>query len=239
MSVSAWNFEVSSGVSQYLSRRLVSEPVGLRHRLELSRDFIRLLRTKYVTGFGAPGMPLLDPDTLGWLTTQLKRTTFYLEFGCGGTTVLANNLGVRTISVESDVRYAAAVRDALQHPELTTIMTPRMGPTGLWGMPLLFAGKKGSRYISAPFESLSAEFPDLILIDGRYRAACALESASRAFHGQATSTLLFDDYQPRKQYHVVERYLGRPKLIGRAALFKIGTCDVPRQAVSEQCTDPR
>jgi len=200
---------------------------------------MRHLRTKYVTGFEPPGRPLLDPDTLDWLTSQLKRTSFYLEFGCGGTTVLASSLRVRTISVESDARYAAIVRAALPHPESTQILVPSMGLTGPWGMPLFFAGRKGLRYINAPFDNLTAEFPDLIFVDGRYRVACALVSACHAARAGLTSKLLFDDYELRDQYHVVEKYLGTSERIGRAALFSVVAVSFKRKAIYKHAIDPR
>lgn len=213
--------------------------MGLKRRIDLVRDFMRLVRAKYVTGYEPPGRPLLDPDTSDWLTSQLKRTSFYVEFGCGGTTVLANSLRVRTISVESDARYAAVVRDALPHPESTQIVTPPMGLTGPWGMPLFFAARKGPRYIDAPFERLTTEFPDLIFVDGRYRVACALASARHAARGGFISKVLFDDYELRDQYHVVEKYLGVPERIGRAGLFSVGRHEIPRAAICNYARDPR
>jgi len=213
--------------------------VGLTRRIQLAKDFMRFLRAKYLAGFEPPGRPLLDPETFEWLTGQLKRTSFYLEFGCGGTTVLANSFGVRTISVESDAHYANVVRRALQNPESTTILTPAMGFTGPWGMPIFFSGRKGLRYISAPFNGISAEFPDFIFVDGRYRVACALESARRAARAGFTSNLLLDDYGPRKQYHVIEKHLGRPTRVGRAALFIVGAQEIPLHAIYEHAKDPR
>ena len=46
------------------------------------------------------------------------------------------------------------------------------------------AKAKGTRYINAPFNAIATEFPDLIFVDGRYRVACALESANRAFYAE-------------------------------------------------------
>jgi len=200
---------------------------------------MRFMRTKYITGLEPPGRPLLDPDTLDWLTSQLQRTSFYLEFGCGGTTVLASSLRVRTVSVESDASYAAVVRAALPHPQSTEIVTPPMGLTGPWGMPVFFVTRKGIRYINAPFDKLPTAFPDLIFIDGRYRVACALVSAFHAARAGVTSMLLFDDYEPRGQYHVVEKYLGTPERIGRAALFSVGMREIPPEAIREHAADPR
>ena len=91
--------------------------MGLKRRIDLIKEFTQLLHTKYVTGFDAPGRPLLDPETLNWLAGQLKRTSVYFEFGSGGTTVLANGLIVRTVSVESDALYARVVRGLSGNPK--------------------------------------------------------------------------------------------------------------------------
>ena len=197
------------------------------------------MHTKYVTGFEPPNGPLLDPETLRWLTAELGRTELYLEFGCGGTTVLANSLQVHTVSVESDAFYAQAVLRALPHPRYTQIVTPNMGMTGAWGMPLFFSRLKGGRYIDAPFSVLSDNFPDLIFVDGRYRVGCALESARRAFRASRNARLLLDDYALRKEYHAVESYLGSPTRIGRSALFLVGTHDIPGDIVHKYRADPR
>jgi hypothetical protein len=202
----------------------------------------RLLRFLYVQrikGFEPPERPLLDDDCARWLAQRLKSTRLYLEFGSGGSTVLANSLGIYSISVESDRFYAAAVRRALPAPEKATIITPDMGLTGPWGMPLLGKGRKGMRYVGAPFGELGNNFPDLIFVDGRYRVACVLESARRAFEAKTTATALVDDYTGRPEYHVLEKHFGKPRFIGRAACFVIGNRPVSCDDVRIHATNPR
>jgi hypothetical protein len=41
--------------------------------------------------------------------------------------------------------------------------------------------------------------------------------------------LLVDDYAPRKGYHRVEEFLGRPRLIGRMAEFDVAPMAVPAE----------
>ena len=213
--------------------------MGLKRRIDLIKEFVQLLHTKYVTGFNAPGRPLLDPETLDWLTGRIEADELL-----SGIRMWRHNRSCQrprsaTVSVESDAAYAAVVRGALRHPELTKIVTPHMGITGPWGMPIFFASRKGPRYINAPFSGICTQFPDLIFVDGRYRVACTLESASRAARAGFTSKLLFDDYQPRDQYRVVEKYLGAPERIGRAALFLVGAHEIPREVICEHAADPR
>ena len=85
----------------------------------------------------------------------------------------------------------------------------------------------------------AAEFPDFILVDGRYRVACALESARPRVYARASSKLLFDDYALREQYHVVEKYIGPPQRIGRAALFTVGDREIPGDAIRAHALDAR
>lgn len=152
---------------------------------------------------------------------------------------MADKLGVPTLSVESDPYYATAVRRVLSHPESTEILALDMGITGEWGMPMFFSKKKGLRYAKAPFERLGARSPDLILVDGRYRVACALETAAHTARVGSSSKMLVDDYDGRPAYHILEQYLGSPDRIGRAAMFVVGKHDIPAQAIREYSTDAR
>jgi hypothetical protein len=203
---------------------------------------VRLARFFYVQrvkGFGPPTGPHLDDETTAWLANQLRATKLFVEFGCGGSTVMADSLAVSTISVESDPYYAAAVRRVLSHPETTEILAVDMGITREWGMPIFFSKRKGLRYARAPFEQLGARSPDLILIDGRYRVACALETAAQVARTGGASTMLVDDYADRPAYHILEHYLGSPDRIGRAAMFVVGGQDIPAQIIHEYSTDAR
>ena len=213
--------------------------LALRDRLRSFQEKLSFFYTQRVRGFDTPTRPYLDDETAAWLECQLRKTSLYLEFGSGGSTVLANSLGVASISVESDRFYAKAVRSGLQHPETARIQVPEMGITAEWGMPLFFRRKKGGRYVAAGFELLGDRFPDFISVDGRYRVACVLESARRAHLAGATPLLMLDDYDGRSFYHFVEDHLGAPERVGRAALFKVGESPVSEDAVRKFATDPR
>ncbi|MFM6950721.1 MAG: hypothetical protein ACKOW1_06855 [Novosphingobium sp.] len=113
----------------------------------------------------------------------------------------------------------------------------RMGLTQAWGVPLFPKPRRAKAYVTAPWDL--TPFPDLILIDGRYRVACALEAARRAHASGATATLMFDDYATRPHYHPVERLLGSPEPAGRVALFRIGTAAVTEADVEPWLQDWR
>jgi hypothetical protein len=206
--------------------------------LEKTQSLLRFFYVQRIRGFSPPAAPSVDEPTEEWLTNTLRTARSYIEFGAGGSTLLANRLQVPTVSVESDRFYAAAVRGALTHPELCTIITPPMGITRQWGTPLFRKASKGPFYVNAPFEFCADQFPDLIFVDGRYRVACVLESAVRAKAASARSTLLLDDYD-RTSYHVLEAYLGPPERIGRAAKFVLGDVAIDRSTVCRHSHDVR
>jgi hypothetical protein len=208
-------------------------------RLKSVIPALRFLYLHHVRGLDPPTAPHLDDEAAAWLEQQLPKTRLFLEYGSGGSTVLANRLGVPTISVESDRFYAETVQSVLPKPESTRMLVPPMGLTEEWGMPAFFKRKKGRRYVMAPFELLNDRFPDLVMIDGRYRVAAALESARRAARMGSSARLMLDDYAGRPHYHVLETYLGEPERIGRAALFVIGRTPVAKKDVEEFVTDPR
>ena len=212
---------------------------ALARRWVYAIDLLKFFYIQRFKGFEAPISPCLDDETAAWLQEQLQETRLFLEFGCGGSTVLADRLAVPTISVESDPYYATAVRGALSDSTATVIVTPPMGITRQWGMPMFFKKWKGRRYVTAPFRRLDGHFPDLIFIDGRYRVACALESAARAALAGASPNLLIDDYGSRPQYHVLEQYLGPPRRIGRSAMFAAGKADIPEKAILSHAMDAR
>lgn len=162
------------------------------------------------------------------LRMAYEDATCILEYGSGGSTVLASEMaGKRVVSVESDPEWAAMMRDWFTtNPGASAveIVHADIGPTKEWGHP---AGptewRKFPGYPLAVWDSGFA--PDVVLVDGRFRVGCAL---AVAFRTEKPVTLLFDDYLPRKAYHVVEEFLGQPEIIGRMAVFEISPMAIPK-----------
>lgn len=191
------------------------------------KELLEFLYVQRIKGFDPPTAPHFDSDTNAWFCDRLSRSKFYLEYGSGGSTLLAARLNVKTISVEGDRFYAKAVKNALPEDHAVVMLTPDIGLTKQWSAPLFWASKKGKTYVSAPFALIATEVPDLILVDGRYRVACALEAARQTNIRKSSATILFDDYVDRPHYHEIEKLLGAPKLVGRAAIFEVGIDAVP------------
>lgn len=146
-----------------------------------------------------------------------------LEYGSGGSTILASEQpGKLVFSVESD--HAWAIR--LQHEiDLRNLPSPALvyhvdiGPTGNWGRPL--GSEAWTRFYQYPLAIWDEPFfrqPDVVLVDGRFRAACLMAILLRT---QKPVTVLFDDYAERPAYHSVGAFLKPTKIVGRMAVFDV------------------
>lgn len=184
------------------------------------KDYLRFLWLQRVTGFEVSHVPHMDEETLAWFTERLSICRFYLEYGSGGSTILADSMGVQTLSVESDRYFARAVRE--QVSSRCTILTPDIGLTREWGTPVSERpSQKWWRYVYAPYDNRQFSEPDLVLVDGRFRVACALAAAISCYVTDTPVDILIDDYEGRPHYNVVESVLGTPMRIGRSALFSV------------------
>lgn len=147
-----------------------------------------------------------------------------LEYGSGGSTVLAAELGTPIIAVESDGDWVAMMRTWFEaHPPqaLCEVIHADVGPTRRWGFPANDRHWRSfAAYPLAVWDRLGTDLPqpDVVLVDGRFRTGCALATA---FRTQRPLTLLFDDYENRSPYHEIEDFLGQPNLIGRMAVFDV------------------
>ncbi|HEX8206168.1 MAG TPA: hypothetical protein VF587_08925 [Solirubrobacteraceae bacterium] len=169
--------------------------------------------------------PSMPPAVVEVLTEWLGAARCLLEFGAGGSTLLAARLGVRdVVSIESDRAFLDDVAGQVAAIGGRTRLHPvhvDIGPTGAWGRPRdesRFAA--WHRYPQAGYDELRSRRlkADVILVDGRFRVACLLAGLLAAAPG---TRLLFDDYTTRSKYHVVERFVKPDAVVDRAALFTL------------------
>lgn len=172
-------------------------------------------------------IPHMEPEGIALLGERLKESVVYLEYGMGGSTVMAADLCVKEIhSVESDMAFLNAVKKRVAecHSKSKTYAYHiDIGPTKEWGFPLdnTFANC-WPKYCIAAWDALLAQgrLPDLILIDGRFRVACFLASL---LFSKLGAVILFDDYVDRPHYHVVEKHLQPSAREGRMAEFIVNS----------------
>jgi hypothetical protein len=147
-----------------------------------------------------------------------------LEYGSGGSTVLAAGMPGKTVlSVESDPDWARMVETharAEQKAETVVVLHADIGPVRRWGKPS--SRRHTHLFHRYPFEIWSHptfRHPDVVLIDGRFRPACFVAVALMI---ERPVTVLFDDYKKRTEYaRVVERLAQPAEMIGRMARFEL------------------
>lgn len=165
----------------------------------------------------------------GALRAAYDSAEVILEYGSGGSTVLAGELGKTVWSVESDQDWAAMMQgwfDANPTKGRVQMVPVDIGETREWGQPVDDSGWKSyARYPLSVWDMDGFTQPDVVLVDGRFRVGCALATAYRT---QKPVTLLFDDYKHRERLHVVERFIGQPlRFFGRMAQFEINPTPLP------------
>jgi hypothetical protein len=180
--------------------------------------------------FAVPVRPHFEmPETTRWFVDALQRADSYLEFGAGGSTYLAAAAGKQFVSVESDRYFLDKLRgrieaDGLFDPDFQEYRNADIGLTREWGYPVrpptMMPRGRLAAYSAFPADAFAGSFcPELVLVDGRFRVACALK-ALRALAGRSGWTLLFDDYAARGRYHVVEEFGELVGMVGRMAIFR-------------------
>lgn len=174
--------------------------------------------------------PCFDTDdTSRWFLQRLADSKRYLEFGTGGSTYSAAKLGVEFVAVDSDRVFLDAVRakidgDGYGLPDGQTFTYADIGVTGPWGRPV-GANTPARldnfrRYSDPPAQCLAGgRLPDLILVDGRFRVACALKTLRMLRHNHDW-TMLVDDYTDRPADHVIAEFADFVQLVGRMAVFR-------------------
>jgi glycosyltransferase involved in cell wall biosynthesis len=193
-------------------------------------------------GTATPSFALtFPPEEAAYLRQAYAGARVILEYGSGGSTVLAARSGARVFAVESDRAWAKAMQAHLAPlSDRAVVHFANVGRTGDWGMPLVpRAAPRYHRYALTVWDRPDFEPPDLVLIDGRFRCACLLTVMLRA---SRPTTVLFDDYASRLYYHAVEGLAQKEEMIGRMARFTVTPGPIPPDMVTQAIgwfTDPR
>ena len=121
----------------------------------------------------------------------------YFEFGSGGSTNVASFYNLTVYSVESDKMWHNKLKDSGIKANYITIDLKAHGHLGYPGKGTTVEDWK--KYIQA---YKSEYIADIVLIDGRFRVACALDIFPKI---RSYTIVLMHDYN-RKYYHIVENY---------------------------------
>ncbi len=157
-----------------------------------------------------PGSTMTEPEQTTLLAV-LDNTRRYLEFGLGQSTVWAcQRSGVSSIDVvESSAQFAGSLyeqsEDIRNHMALGRLRLHLIdiGPTRTWGFPTDESTADRWPDYSAVVHALGGDW-DTVLIDGRFRVACALNVLLCVDRG---SRIAIHDFWNRNHYHILLNYL--------------------------------
>ena len=153
----------------------------------------------------------------------------YLEFGVGGSTLMATRSGLQSVvAVDLDPHWVDAVT---KHPEIDAairggradIRHADIGPVTQWGYPRdLGHIQCWPTYIATAWDAWSErnEMPDLIFVDGRFRVACCLSVvlvAASGSHPTDDLRVLLHDVGPDRPYYDEVFAILRRRRIGEHA----------------------
>lgn len=153
--------------------------------------------------------PFFKPKDIHMFYKYLDKSTSYFEFGSGGSSYQAAlRKNIKTIySVESDNAWHNKLKSQLKkYNHIKYLYCDLETPGNEWGYPGKNCSNIKKKDYSNSIHQLTSEQKkkiDLILIDGRFRVACALKS----FNIMSDNCVLaFDDFMTRPQYHVILDY---------------------------------
>ncbi len=190
----------------------------------------------------APGFVMTFPRKEAALVQEMyAKASVILEYGSGGSTLLAAKLGKTIRSVESDKAWADALSARLAAAgDSAVVHHVAIGPTEKWGFPTRRRFHSSyHHYALSVWDRPDLGTPDLVLIDGRFRAACLAAVRMRATR---PTTVLFDDYEDRPYYTGVEKLVHKEATVGRMAHFTVTPGPIPPEMLTEVIgwfTDPR
>jgi hypothetical protein len=153
--------------------------------------------------------PVFLKRDLNLFDKYVGKATNYLEYGCGGSThFVADKPNIKSVfSIESDIAYLSKVKSHLQSDKVTLIGKDLFCRKEFkrWGFPGPNCPNENKfAYQDAGVDILKSHDIDTILIDGRFRAVCALKWWH---HMKDDAVIIFDDFLDRLElYHIVKEH---------------------------------
>lgn len=165
--------------------------------------------------------PYMAKEEVTQLFRILKNSTEYFEFGIGGSTIFAyNNTKTKIRGVDSSKAWVTKVKDAINSHSRIKIKYSNIGSIQDFGFPKNRLFKfLWPNYSKSIFRI--ADKPDTILIDGRFRVACVIQTILFSINRDITPTIILHD-SVRSEYDIVFKILNPIKEVKSKCKTKRG-----------------
>ncbi len=160
------------------------------------------------------------------LKRYISSSKKYLEFGLGGSTIFTLiNSEAKITSVDTNVAWINFMKKykiiKQSIPDRLKIVHIDIGPTKSWGFPVNNDHQdKFEDFSKKIFEIQKDEKYDFILVDGRFRVACALQAVINQLDNQELF-IGVHDYSLRTEYSILEKFMDIVEFSKTLYVFKI------------------
>lgn len=174
-------------------------------------------------------LPRMSSDEAALFLSFVRNSRIYVEFGTGGSTVVASrHVQSSILSVDSSREWLDQVRTACApnqtQPELIFV---DIGPIGEWGFPTDASTKKRwPDYHSAIWKMPESTAADLYFVDGRFRVACF---AQIVLHCNPNAIIGIHDFTSRPKYHCIREIAREIATAGDISFFR----PLPEKKIAE------
>lgn len=187
--------------------------------------------------------PAMLPDEIVLFKSVLRCATRYVEFGSGGSTVLAHSMGCPSIiTIDSSLVWLEKVKRTCKANGKLEIKTIHVdiGAVKELGYPKDESSKeRWQNYYTAPWSDPDLPLADTFLVDGRFRVACAVQIALR---GSRQAIVAFHDFANRPYYHCILKVMREIARSDNLSVFQVRS-DFEEAAaealLAEHAYDPR
>ncbi|WP_040674709.1 MULTISPECIES: hypothetical protein [unclassified Nitrobacter] len=174
-------------------------------------------------------LPRMSAEEAALFLSFVRNSRIYVEFGTGGSTVVASqHVQSSILSVDSSREWLDQVRTACAssrtRPELIFV---DIGQTGEWGFPADASTKsRWPDYHSAIWKMPHSAAADLYFVDGRFRVACF---AQIVLHCGPNAIIGIHDFTSRPKYHCVREIAREIATAGDISFFR----PLPEKKIAE------
>lgn len=147
--------------------------------------------------------PHLTPRDYEIYKRYISSSKYYFEYGSGGSTYEAAMIPTieNIYSVESDINWINTIQSKLTDKKNITFFYIDLKSNGNWGNPGPKCSKSEYKKYSDAIYLVDKSKIDTVLIDGRFRVACALKCLILE-----NAVILIDDFLNRPYYGIILNY---------------------------------